>query len=436
MRLKSKHEKLELRNVLMNGQGPALAIGIENGIISYISVPQDERHVIDGQGLIAVPGIVDGHVHLRFPGEDHKEDWPHAQRAAFRGGVTTVCDMPNNAPGFAVVTPESYHYKLQRIGQQTINYRLWYGALPNGDRMMPKIKALPCFVGVKMYMEHSTGGLLLAQRSDQYEWCRRAAEADVLVGAHVGNQEMIDKNRQMIVSPQIADHCVIRDAQVELSGGLQSLEIGEQTGCRLHIMHVSIPELAQAIKEAKQRGVRVTCEVCLHHLLLNAQHLLLPRAGRYKMNPPLRTMEQLTRLWGFIDDGTIDVIGTDHAPHTLKEKSVAGYDQVPSGIPGLQEMVPLLLDRVAQGKMSWNRFIDLTSRNAAQILGLHGKGHLVPGYDADITLLDLNEETVFSDQDALSKCGWTAYDGMCVKGAVKMTIARGQVVFNGLEDTN
>lgn len=379
-----------------------------------------------------LPGAIDGHVHFRHFGEAHKEDWKYAVQAALAGGVTTVLDMGNHPGEYAVTTAQAYARKKYALGPQPLDYRLWFMATSGRIRDFLLVKNDPRLAGIKLCMETTTGGLIVEHKADQYEWCAVAADTNTLISAHVGNEVMIRHNRQRFLRPTTADHCLIRDTAVEVSGGRQFLELLEKTGARGEIKHVSTPELIHETIAARGRGVNVSLELCPHHWVFTDEQLRREDGAFFKMNPPLRTVDQVAQLPRYLSDGTIDTIATDHAPHTREEKGRESYDDIPSGVTGVQEMVSLGLTLVKQGIISLERFIDLTARHPARLYGLTHKGSIEAGYDADIMLVDLDEPSTIRAEDVQSKCGWTPYQGMTVYGKPKLVIARGKVVLNHL----
>lgn len=433
-------QKYEIVDVCLTDGRRGVTVGVENGCIGHVGPRRGWKQAFDGHGALALPGAIDGHVHSRTPGDYHeeqKEDWESLQLAALKGGVTAVCDMPNNIGEHAVVSRERFLRKVTRFERTArLAFKLFVGATAGQARLLndSSVTDNEHFAGVKIYMEDTTGDLRLADAREQQEWCQRAADRNVLVVVHAGDQEMITKNRGKIAEPQVAQHCVIRSTEVELSGGFRILEIAEATGCRLHIAHVSTPELLSAIAVAKAKGVQVTCEVCPHHWCFDSRYLTGPRAGYYKMNPPLRSLEQVTELREHLISGTVDSVATDHAPHTRLEKERRQYDLIPSGVPGVQEMLLLLYQLVVARQMSLQRLVDLTAGAAARRFGWEKqKGKLEPGYEADIVLLDTQATTTFSARNVASKCGWTAYEGVSVKGAVRFVAADGKIMLNELK---
>lgn len=428
---------VEIRNVRVGGHEPLQAIGISGASLVYVGEPQGASCEIEGHGLIALPGAIDGHTHFRTFGEAYKEDWAHAVRAALSGGVTTILDMGNHPPPHAVTTAEAFAQKVHAVGAQPITYKFWFMATPGGIRefltVWRNLELKKYLAGIKLCMETTTGGLVVEVPRDQLDWCETAAATDTLIAAHVGVEAMVRQNRARFIQPCLADHCVIRDTQVELEGGRQFLEKLEITGARGEIKHVSTPELVAECCAALERGVNVSLETCPHYWTFTDEQLRQEDGAFFKMNPPLRTVDQVAGILRYLGDATIGTIATDHAPHTKEEKTADGYDLIPSGIPGIQEMLPLAITLVQQGRITLDRLLALTARNPARRYKLPRKGTIAPGFDADLVLVDLNEAATLSDEAVLSKCGWTPYHGVSVFGIPQLVVARGAVVVNRLK---
>ena len=222
------------------------------------------------------------------------------------------------------------------------------------------------------------------------------------------------------------DHCLIRDTEVEMADVRRALEFQRRTGVRLGLLHMSAPESVMLARGAKCRGRDVFVEVCGHHLFLSCDNLHGERGGFFKMNPPLRTQEQMEQLRRLVCEGAaVDVLSTDHAPHTIAEKMSGDVTETPSGVPGVQTQLSMLLDMVSKGEMSLARLVDLTSRNAAQIYNMEGKGEVAEGYDADFVIVDMDVAVTIRNRDMASRCEWTPFDGMTVCGRPVYTIAKG-----------
>lgn len=426
--------EFEIRDVIVYGQGKPQTIGIDGHEIVSVGETQGATGIIECHGeLIAIPALIDPHTHFRTFGEDHKEDWAHASRAAIYGGVGTVLDMGNHPAPYAVTTCEAFARKLVAIKQPGINFRLWFMATPGGISEFKQLRQdsylYSYCAGIKLCMEITTGGLIVENTADQLEWCKVAADTDTLIAAHVGVESMIRSNRAKLQQPPTtASHCIIRDTDVELEGGRQFLRLLEASGARGEIKHVSTPELVGAAIKARQRGVQVSLEICPHHWVFSQEQLAREDGAFFKMNPPLRTVDQVAAMQRYLADGTINTVGTDHAPHTRAEKLRCGYDEVPSGVPGVQEMLPLLFTLVHEGKLTLKHMIDLTARTPAQLYRLDRKGRIEPGFDADIVLINPNVESVFTEEEIKSKCGWSPYIGKRVYGKPHDVILAGDSV--------
>ncbi|MBI1888333.1 MAG: dihydroorotase family protein [Candidatus Spechtbacteria bacterium] len=419
----------EIRNTtLPGGQKETILIGGPKIVV----INKDVRYAdawIDGEGLLALPGLIDPHVHFRTPGGEHKEDWEHGVRAAIAGGVTTVFDMPNTIP--PLTTQKRLERKTKLTGERDIDYRFWFGANNWNTGEIKKVAGDPQIVGVKVYMGSSTGNLLVTNEAVLEKIFRVCAENNLIVGVHAEDETVMRLHRySMRRAPEIEDHCFIHHMLAEVTAVRKALELQDATKCRLYFCHLTTPEAVELVSQAKQNGATVYAEVCPHHLWLSNERMSAPGPSKnfYKMNPPLRSYEQMQKLRQYVFDGLVDTVGSDHAPHTREEKMQKNYDDIPSGVPGVETTLPLIFQFVHEGKMSIDRFIRLTSANAADIFGLRHKGKIEVGYDADIALLDPKKEVLFRHQDMATKCGWTPYVAMRATGAVKFVVSRGTVL--------
>ncbi len=432
---------LEIRNAtLPNDRKETILIGGPKIIVINKGVRYADAAWIDGEGLLALPGLIDPHVHFRVPGGEHKEDWEHGVRAAIAGGVTTVFDMPNTNP--PLTTQKRLERKAELVGERDIDYRFWFGATNHNIHEIRKVARDPRIIGVKIYMGSSTGSLLVTDEAVLEKVFRACAKMDIIVGVHAEDETVMRLHRYSMKGrdPKIEDHCFIRHTLAEVTAVEKALKIQDKTKCRLYFCHLSTPEAVELVSSTKERGSTVYAEVCPHHLWLSDERLSGAGLSKnfYKMNPPLRSKKQMEKLRQYVCDGLVDTIGSDHAPHTREEKmSPCGrspegrreeYDDIPSGVPGVETTLPLMFQFVRDGKMSIERFIALTSENAAKIFGLEHKGKIEAGYDADIVLVDSNKEVPFRHQDMATKCEWTPYIGMSATGYVKFVIARGIIV--------
>jgi len=420
---------LKIRNVQLPS-GKCADIIIEGSKIQSVEEATISEEGIDGTGLIVIPGIIDPHVHFRIPGAWHKEDWETGSASALKGGVTTVFDMPNTSP--PLTTFERLMEKRKIVGTgHKINAYFWFGATPNNLAEIAAVSKEPDIIGVKVYMSSASRDLLVVEEKDLYQIFSTCATNNLIVGVHAEDEALIQIKRSKLErDPQISDHCLIRDTPVETSAVRKALRLARETGCQLYLCHISTPEGVELALEAKERGQPVFIEVTPHHITLDEERLKGANGCYFKMNPPLRIAEQITRLREYVCQGYIDTIGSDHAPHTKTEKQSIGYDNVPSGVPGVETLLPILLNLVAGEQLMMERLVSLTSSNAAKIFRLASKGKIEKGCDADLVLIDPNQKVVIRNQDMATKCGWTPYDGMTIRGVPKIIISGGIVAQN------
>lgn len=441
---------LEIRNVRLVGYPRLVCIGISEGCITSISEQTDPlaSRVIDAQGMYLSPGLTDPHVHDRLPGGQDAEDWPHLVQAALRGGVTRIVKMPNTDP--PLVTVEAAAHNFEAIGKQPINYSLWFGAKRDNHKEIVdacRNSGLP-INGVKLYMAHSTGQMGVLDPHDQLKIFELCAEHNILLVLHCEDQEMIDANRSLIEKhrqPLISDHCIVRDAAVEVSAAERGLAYAEATGCRIHLAHISVPQVVDMAADACHRGAKVTVGICPQHAQLDSrclEYFAVPGMG--KMNPALRPpqmVQELRRCLWREDMRDILLMESDHAPHPWGKKQGNSLD-IPSGVPGVQELLPVLLYVLQTSKPDpdmpfeciLQRTIELTSRNPARLIGLNGNAGLItPGAEANLVFVNPDKWELFSRPDVASKCGWSSYEGMHAH-LPQLVICEGKVAVSRLAE--
>ncbi len=415
--------------------GTRASIGIRNGVIIQIApgvLTEEVKTVINANGLHVAPGLINTHVHDRTPGGEYKEDWDSIERSAIAGGVTTVCLMPNTNP--PIVTEEALYAKMHCVGVRTINWLQWAGTDGTNLAELRAMLVGTRVPGVKLYMSETTGVGGVTDPKKQRRVYELAAECGCPVPTHAQDQALMDRNRAALPKPlALGCHCQIQTTEVEVSAVKQALQHGKDTGAHVWICHVSCPESVELSNNAKDRGQKVTVELAPQYLYLWDRLLSDPRYGaRVKVNPSIRSPQQVERMREYLRrPGYFDVVGDDHAPHLLSEKRQSAYDRRPSGMPGLQTTFSLLADLVFEDDLPLERFVELTSGNAAELLGLKTKGKVVEGADADLVLADLSEQWHIKDRDIVSKCGWTPYRNRIVHGVVRYTIVGGKVHMSG-----
>jgi dihydroorotase len=402
--------------------GPVLAeIGVRDGRIAAIGTALgDAGETIDCTGLDILPGVIDSQVHFREPGLEHKEDLESGSRAAVLGGVTAVFEMPNTSPN--TDSEARLTDKLARAHHRMwCDHAFYVGATADNATELAELERLPGAAGVKIFMGASTGSLLVAEDE---ALARVLASGTRRVAIHAEDEARMTERRDLRIDGDPASHPVWRDDESAMLATRRIVALARQARRRIHVLHVTTPAELEFLAAHKDIA---TCEVTPQHLTLAAEDAY-PRLGAYaQMNPPIRSAAHREGLWHWLGQGVPDVLGSDHAPHTIEEKAKP-YPASPSGMPGVQTLVPLMLDHVANGRLSLARFIDLTSAGPQRIFGLVGKGRIAAGYDADFTIVDLKKRWTVGRDWLASRCGWSPFEGMELTGKAIGTIVRGKRV--------
>lgn len=377
-------------------------------------------HEIDARGLTLLPGVIDPQVHFREPGLEHKEDLFTASCACAKGGVTSFLEMPNTRP--LTISQSALNDKLQRAASKClVNYGFFIGA--TGDNLPDLLSASPT-PGIKVFMGSMHGQLLVSQ-----EEVLEAifAQGNRLIAVHAEDQARINQRKQEfagIEDPAI--HSQIQDNQAALLATQLALKLSKKYQRRLHILHMSTAEEAELLRHDKPSWV--TAEVTPQHLLLNTS-AYATIGTLAQMNPPLRSPHDNEVLWQALRDGIIDFIATDHAPHTLAEKAQT-YPNTPSGMPGVETSLPLMLTAAMTGKCTVAQVVQWMSKAVAVAYGIPNKGEISPGYDADLVLVDLKNYREVKREEVLSKCGWSPFEGWNLTGWPVTTIVGGEIVYD------
>lgn len=376
---------------------------------------------INARGLHVLPGVIDSQVHFREPGLEHKETLEAGTRGAVLGGVTGVFEMPNTNP--LTLDADDLNDKLQRMKDRAwCNYAFYMGGSAQNLDSLRELEQLPGCAGVKVFMGSSFGSLL-ADEDELLEKILRAGKRRMAVHAE-DEQRLRERKETVCQSGNVEDHPEWRDVESALKATQRILRLAEKTGRRLHLLHITSADEIALLAEHKSR---VTVEVTPHHLTMSAPDCYQRLGSLAQMNPPVRSRHHQDALWQGIRDGVVDVIGSDHAPHTLAEKSRQWPDS-PSGMTGVQTLLPTMLNHLNEGRLSLLRLVDLTSAGPARIFGLEGKGRIAVGFDADLTLVDLSAKRRISNDWIASVAGWTPYDGMDVTGWPMATVIGGNCV--------
>src|SRR5579871_1211148 len=397
-------------------------IGIREGRIAAIGALSREKSArhFDARALHVLPGVIDSQVHFREPGNEHKEDLESGSRAAVLGGVTTVFEMPNTHP--PTTSRAAIEDKFSRArGRMHCNHAFYVGATPGNVGALGTLERISGVAGVKAFLGSSTGTLLL----DDEESIRAALKSGTRrMAVHSEDEARLRQRKALAESGKPASHAIWRDAETAKLSTERVIRLAREAGRRVHVLHVTTSDELPLLEAAKDL---VTAEVTPQHLSLEAPECY-ERLGTYaQMNPPIRDGSHRAALWSAVQQGVIDVVGSDHAPHTAEEKNKI-YPNTPSGMPGVQTLVTLLLDHVNAGRLTLERFVELTSAGPQRVFGIAGKGRISAGYDADFTIVDLKKRRRIENSWIASRCGWTPFDGMTTTGWPEATIIRGEFV--------
>lgn len=407
---------------LVNHAGEGLAdIGARAGRIVAIGdlASAEAGRVIDATGLHVLPGVIDTQVHFREPGLEHKEDLQSGSRSAVLGGVTAVFEMPNTKP--ATVSHEALAEKVKRgRGRMYCDFAFFVGATHENVKELPELERLPGAAGIKVFMGSSTGDLLV---DDEETLARILALIRRRAAFHAEDEARLRERARLRREGDPASHTEWRDEEAALTATTKLLRLAEAAGKRVHVLHVSTAAEMRLLSRHKDLA---SVEVTPQHLTLATPDIYRKLGTKAQMNPPLRDAVHQEVLWWGLREGVVDVLGSDHAPHTLEEKSQS-YPASPSGMPGVQTLVPVILDHVNSGRLSLARFVDLTSAGPQRLFNIAGKGRIAVGYDADLTIVDLKAERVIEDAWIGSRAGWTPFAGRKVRGWPIGTIVRGNV---------
>jgi dihydroorotase len=373
-------------------------LGVRHGRIAAIGDIGDgvAGNTVNATGLHILPGVIDTQVHFREPGLTHKEDLESGGRSAVLGGVAAVFEMPNTNP--ATTSAQALADKVARAtGRMLCDFAFFVGATRDNVDQLPELEAQPGAAGIKVFMGSSTGDLLV---DDEETLARILAKIRRRASFHAEDETRLKARSSLQREGDPSSHSEWRDAEAALAATGRLLRLASAAGKRV--------------------------EVTPQHLTLEANGAYQTLGTKAQMNPPLRNAAHQEGLWWGLTQGVVDVLGSDHAPHTLEEKAKS-YPATPSGMPGVQTLVPIMLDHVNAGRLSLARFVDLTSAGPQRIFGIAGKGRIAVGYDADLTVVDLKAQRVVEDEWIGSKCGWTPFAGRRVKGWPVGTVVRGRL---------
>jgi dihydroorotase len=393
-----------------------------NKIKKIGKIELNSSKVYDATDKVVLPGIIDTQVHFREPGSTDAEDLESGSRAAVLGGVTALFEMPNTNPPTSNLV--EFDKKLQAAkNRMHSNYAFYFGATPDNTDQLAQLKDVEGCCGVKLFAGSSTGNLLVDKEADIEKVISRS---DRIVSIHSEDEDIIKLRKKFIKKGDVHSHAEWRNVEVAMSSTRRVVKIAERYNKKIHVLHVTTREEVDFLAMHKKN---VTFETTPQHLTMYAPDCY-DKLGTYaQMNPPLRTKDHYDRLWVAIKNNIVDVLGSDHAPHLKKNKDKE-YPNSPSGMPGVQTIFPVMLDHVNKGKLTLQQLMKLMCENPCKIFGIKNKGYLKEGYDADLTITDMNKEVVINNEMIASKCGWTPFNNHKVKGFPVATIVNGHLVMS------
>jgi len=407
-------------------------LGILNGRIAalgHLDVSSAARE-LDARHLHVLPGVIDSQVHFREPGLEHKEDLATGTGAAAIGGVTTVLEMPNTSP--STTTAAALADKLERLkGRAWVDVGFFIGASPENIAKLAELERLPGCAGVKVFMGSSTGNLLISTE-ELLDGVLRGGRRRVAI--HAEDEARLRERRSITEASgaTAALHPAWRDELSALLATSRCLRIARAASRRVHVLHITTAEELELLEQHRDLA---TVEVTPQHLTFAAPECYTRLGSLVQMNPPIRDARHQEALWRAVRDGLVDVVASDHAPHTREEKAQP-YPASPSGMPGVQTLLPVMLTHVNQDRLTLARLVDLVCAGPARVYGLARKGRVALGMDADLTLVDLKRRVRLTDSMMVSKCGWTPFVDMETVGWPVATVVRGNVVMQNGELLN
>ncbi len=395
-------------------------IGVTGGRIAAIGdlSRASAGETVDCRGLHILPGVIDTQVHFREPGATHKEDLETGSRSAVLGGVTAVFEMPNTDP--LTVTAEAFADKIKRAHHRMhCDFAFYIGGTHENAKELAALEMLPGCAGIKVFMGSSTGSLLVEDDEGVRAILKNIRRRSTY---HAEDEYRLRERKDFRIEGDPRSHPVWRDEIAALQATQRLIRLARETGKRVHVLHVTTAQEMDFLKDHKDVA---SVETTPHHLTLEAPDCYERLGTRAQMNPPVRDAAHKAAIWRGLAQGIVDVLGSDHAPHTAEEKAKS-YPASPSGMTGVQTLVPIMLDHVHAGRLSLLRFVDLTSAGPARLFGIARKGRIAAGYDADLTVVDLKRRQTITNDWIASRAGWTPYDGVAVTGWPVGTVIRGR----------
>ena len=405
----------------IDGKLKNLDIGIKNSKISEIGSLNNEKskEIFDAKNLIVLPGCIDTQVHFRAPGSTKAEDLNSGSRAAIAGGITSVFEMPNTNPPTSSKKEFSNKLKLAK-DRMYCNYAFYFGATPDNYKELSELKDLEGCCGIKLFAGSSTGNLLVNKEEDIEKVFQNSSK---IVSVHSEDEEILNMRKKLIKKGDVKTHPIWRNEVSAIASTRKIVKIAERFKKKAHILHVTTRDEVDFLSQHKGN---ISFEITPQHLTLSSPECY-EKLGTYaQMNPPIREKIHQDRLWYAVKNDFVDIIGSDHAPH-LKANKEKTYPDTPSGMPGVQTLLPVMLNHVNEGKLKLEQLVKLLCENPANIFGIKNKGFIKEGFDADFTIIDLEEIIEIKNEKIESKCGWSPFDGDKFKGNSVATIINGEI---------
>ncbi len=405
----------------INGKFQTTDIGIIGDKIKKIgNINHEGSKIFDASNKIVLPGVIDTQVHFREPGANDAENLESGSRAAVAGGVTSVFEMPNTNPPTS--TFHEFNKKLEAAKNRMFcNYAFYFGATPNNMKELAIVDTLKGCCGVKLFAGSSTGNLLVSQEKDIEKVISNSSK---IISVHSEDENILLSRKKYIKDGDVHSHPIWRNEDCALESTKRVVRIAQKYNKKIHILHVTTKQEIDFFTEKRDN---VTFEITPQHLTIYAPDCYDNLKTFSQMNPPLRSKDHYERLWDAVDESLVSTIGSDHAPHTKEEKN-RKYPLSPSGMPGVQTLLPVMLDHVNKGKLKIEKLIKLVCENPCDLFGIKNKGYIKENFDADLTVIDMNKEVVIKDNWIESKCGWTPFNNFKVKGFPVATIINGEIV--------
>jgi len=390
-----------------------------NKINKIGKIDQNNSKIFDASNKIVLPGVIDTQVHFREPGANNAENLESGSRAAVAGGVTSVFEMPNTNPPTS--NKKEFQNKLNLAkNRMYCNYAFYFGATPENQEELADLKSLEGCCGVKLFAGSSTGNLLVHKEEDIE---KVFASTSKIVSVHSEDEEILNQRKKLREKGNVLTHPIWRNEESAISSTRRIVKIALRLNKKAHILHVTTKEEVDFLSQNKGN---ITFEITPQHLTLTSPECYEKLGTFAQMNPPIRDKSHYDRLWYAVRNNYNDTIGSDHAPH-LKENKLKDYPETPSGMPGVQTLMPVMLNHINEGRLKLEQLIKLLCENPVKIFGIKNKGYIKKDYDADFTIIDMNKVIEIKNEKIESKCGWSPFSGHKFKGTPVATIVNGKI---------